>query len=139
MPDDRRGKKIPFGPARVSYHAVTRYLQRIRGVTITETFADHCNEAHAHCDAAGVTLEEVRHLIWTKGVAMAIEQGFRQIGTSEFIVIVSIDGTVVTICEPHSKPQLRKLKIRSSREQVNEAHRLNRRKRATYCHQNQED
>ncbi|MBN8934054.1 MAG: hypothetical protein J0G97_20140, partial [Rhizobium pusense] len=54
-------------PERVSFHAVARYVQRILHIDVSEEFETEKARAHAHAAAAGMSIDEVRALIWTKG------------------------------------------------------------------------
>ena len=104
-------------PPPVTFHAVTRYVQRVLNITVPGGFADPMEEAEAHCAAAGLTVDQVRHLIWTPGMMAAVKAGFRNIWTKDFRAFVSDEGAVVTIKPPRSKEFARhRLKILSERE-----------------------
>jgi hypothetical protein len=111
----------------VSYHAVTRYLQRIVGVAVDGHFSASREEAAAHCDAAGLTLEQVRSLIWTPDVAAGARAGFQSLRTPEFHAQLSVTGVVMTITELKPRPVLGKIKILSDPERKRHDARLHRR------------
>ncbi|WP_159953171.1 hypothetical protein [Rhizobium sp. 18065] len=112
----------------VSFHAVTRFVQRILGVTVEGDFVSNKVQAQHHCDAAGLTIEKVRLMIWTPAVEMAARSGFPSVGTSMFRATFNGDGVVVTIREP-SRKEHRKLKLMSDTEMKARAHRKYRRVR----------
>lgn len=89
----------------VTYHAVTRYVQRILGVgEITAGCKSPEGTAVEHCKAVGMTLEDVRRAILIPKVTFAIENRFSGIDTKKFTALISpIDATVVSIVPP---PQL---------------------------------
>ncbi len=119
------------GLENVSYHAVTRYLQRIAGVMAKGVYIDPCAEAIAHCRAAGLTLEQVRSLIWIPEVASAAKAGFLSLRTREFTVFLSDTGIVTTITEPKRKarPVPGKIKLLTEPERKRHNARLNRRRK----------
>jgi hypothetical protein len=106
-----------FTPERVTYHAVTRYVQRVLFVAAEGTFEDRQEEAAAHCAAAGTSIEEVRAVIWTPFVCQAIKLGLRNIWTRQFGIRVSDNFSVITVIEPRLRPHQR-LRVMSE----NEAH-----------------
>lgn len=115
----------------VSYHAVTRYLQRIVRVVVRGAYIDPCAEAIAHCHAAGLTLEQVRSLIWIPEVASAAKAGFLSVRTREFTVFLSDGGIVTTITEPKRKarPVPGKIKLLTEPERKRHDARLHRRRK----------
>lgn len=117
------------GLVKVSYHAVTRYLQRIVGVVVDGPFAASLEEATAHCDAAGLTLEQVRSLIWTPDVAAAARAGFQSLRTLEFHARLSDTGVVMTITELKPRPVLGRIKILTEPERKRHDARLQRRRK----------
>lgn len=121
-------KKRQLSPQCVTYHAIVRYCQRVLDVHVDAEVDDSCAEAAAHCRAAGLTVDQVRHLIWCPAVVMAAERSLPNVGTRQFRAKLDPDGTVITILEPFRKPT-QKLKILTDREVVSEAARLRRRRR----------
>lgn len=121
--------KIPHGPDRITYHAITRYTQRVLGVRTEETYVDRSNEAAAHCHAAGLTIEQVRALIWTPSVAHASANGITQVQTPEFTATLSDSGTVVTVFHPIPKKRPR-MKLMSKHERRTQQHKFHRRNRS---------
>lgn len=98
--------------ARVSYHAVTRYVQRVlRQAPIANDDAGTRACAIAHCDAAGTTIGAVRRAILTPPVATEVR-------TAAFVAEISHKntdghGVVTTI---FLKPRQRASKILDRRE-----------------------
>lgn len=87
----------------VSYHAVTRYVQRVLGicVPVDEAEAGTLTCANLHCAAAGTTLDAVRRTILDRNVIAAIRSGLSELRTNSFRAIIS-NAVVVTI-EPSRK------------------------------------
>ena len=116
MPDDISPRTMPHGPERVTFHAVKRYVQRVLKIEIAETFIDASNEATAYAQAAGLTIEQVRALIWTSGVAFASRHGCTTVRTSDFIATLApATGAVVTLVSIEGRCR-KKMKQRSKRE-----------------------
>ena len=100
----------------ISYHAVTRYVQRVLHVTVDGRWPNERSCARAHCDAAGTTIEKVRLTIWTPGIALAVKMGFRSVGGRDFeACIQQPQGVIATIKPPRDRTQHR-LVIRTDRE-----------------------
>lgn len=120
----------PTGPEiRVSYHAVTRYVQRILHVTVRGDFPDEKNRARAHCREAGTTIKAVRQMIWTPGIALAVEMGVSQVSNGLFGVIIDPGtGVIATVIEPRCRQACRtdRLKMLSEREFRQKSRRHNR-------------
>ena len=92
----------------VSHHAVVRYCQRILGVWINDKFASEAESAEAHATAAGLTTDQVRHVIWCPAVVIAARLGAVGIVTDHFWAALNADGLVVTIAQiskRRSKPE----------------------------------
>lgn len=115
---------------RVSYHAVTRWVQRIAKVTV-ET-PDHWEPKHvarAHAEAIGLTIGEVKAAILSPGVLLAIAAGLPQVATRQFRAAISQPtGIVTTITEPYPHAR-RRFVVRSDRELRKAAQRAARRAR----------
>lgn len=121
-------KRRELSPQCVTYHAIVRYCQRVLDVHLDDRSDDVRLEALAHCSAAGLTVEQVRHLIWCPAVIVAARLSLPNVGTRQFRAKLDPDGTVITILEPLRK-LTHKLKILSEREAAFEAARQQRRRR----------
>ncbi|MCA1490114.1 hypothetical protein I6F11_04170 [Ensifer sp. NBAIM29] len=119
----------------MSYHAVTRYVQRILGVTVAGNWQTEKERAQAHAEEVCSTIDELRALIWTPGVEWAVSRGFPNVCNGQFLAAVSQPaGVITTICEPYHREQhrmrvLSDRELRSKRTQLQR--RLNRRPAAT--------
>jgi len=117
---------------RVTYHAVTRYIQRILGVVVsTPAGASHKAIALAHCDAVSKTMDDIKTIILCPAVITACLAGMTTVSTRSFRVIVTpATGVVVTVAEPHGRrvPR-RKLQLKSRREHHKITNELNRRQK----------
>lgn len=120
----------------VTFHAVTRYVQRVLNVTLdaaviamVETGVRPWDRqravAEAHCEAAGLTLEQVRALIMCPAVAIASKMRASQVSTADFQAKLC-NGVVTTIVEPHVRHGTR-MKQRGRTEGRSEAHKYLRR------------
>lgn len=118
-----------FNPAQVTYHAVTRYVQRVMGISV-ECEGEGRESAEAHAAAAGLNVDEVKARILTPAVAAAIEIGALRatVGASTFLIR---DGAVVTVTERKLPvpPPSRRLRVLSAKEERNAFQRYNRRQR----------
>lgn len=126
--------KPPIAPPehkfRVTYHAVTRYVQRIVGVAIdTPEGSTPRHIATAHCDAINMSIDDVKAIILCPAVIAACLTGMTTVTTRSFRVVVTpLTGVVVTISEPRkNRVKRKKLKIRSRREQKKDQKELIRR------------
>nr|DAH75506.1 MAG TPA: hypothetical protein [Caudoviricetes sp.] len=88
---------------KVSAHAVERYCQRVLGVKVhfygpelERSLRSNEFRALRHCEAAGLTYNQVVDLILRPNVVMACRGGFRQMRTADFIAVFG-NGCVVTI------------------------------------------
>jgi len=94
---------------RITYHAVTRYVQRIIGAPpVAGPFADAMEEAEAHCDAVGKSVEDVRRMILVPVVVAAIVAGAHTARTAAFTAILGFSKpgdrkTVVTVYHPQDQ------------------------------------
>lgn len=108
-------------PERVSFHAVTRYVQRVLDVHVTapDSLTDDMSWysetlARLHCKAAGLTIEQVRSLILTPMVSYACSRGLTVAYHDDFVAKVR-EGVVVTIV-PRKKPEtFRKASVRGQK------------------------
>ncbi|MBD9539947.1 hypothetical protein IB276_10840 [Ensifer sp. ENS04] len=106
----------PLNSTRVSYHAVTRYVQRVLGVIVDGAWETEKERAQAHADEVCSTIESIRELIWSPAVAWAVGQGFPNIGNGQFHAAVSQPaGVITTICEPYRR-ETHRLRVLSDRE-----------------------
>jgi hypothetical protein len=103
MADDPTPDRSFDDLSRVSFHAVTRYVQRISKVEIPiEGAVPPKLEAHLHCRAIRRTIRSIRAEILTPGVAIAIRAGFPEVGTRLCRVLVEQPaGVITTIAEPY--------------------------------------
>lgn len=87
---------------RVTYHAVTRYVQRVIGITVPlNERLPEAERAHIHCRCAKTTVDDVRRAILIPTVAIAIENKFAAIDTRHFTAVIDPDQQiVVTILDP---------------------------------------
>lgn len=99
---------------KVSFHAVTRYVQRVLDVDVPWAKPPLSPEeiAEAHCLTAQTTIEAVRALIWTPAVQLAAATGISLVQTRVFGARLSKDGVVTTVTPPPPKPR-RRLQDRS--------------------------
>lgn len=72
---------------RVSYHAVTRCVQRIMGVTLPVA-ANPRVTADRHCAAIGLSIDDVRAAILSPAVVLAIRWGAHQVRCPEFTILL---------------------------------------------------
>ena len=100
---------ITASSERVSFHAVTRYVQRVLDVhvaapdTLTHDMSWYSETlARLHCKAAGLTVEQVRALILTPMVSYACRQRLTVAYHDDFVAKVR-EGVVVTVV-PRKKP-----------------------------------
>lgn len=96
------------GLYRVSYHAVTRYVQRILEIEveidpkqIKPGKLQSVRIADAHCKAAGTDVRSVQRTILTPGVIFAIGFNVPLVSTHNFTCQIA-NGVVVTI---HRRPR----------------------------------
>lgn len=115
-------------PVRVSYHAVTRYVQRIIGLSVIGSWPTEKAAAEAHAAAAGMSIDGVRALIWTRGVEMSVRCGFTRVANQHFLAQISQpSGVVTTICAPHAREHSARMKVYSERELKQRHKRMTRR------------
>ena len=100
----------------VTNHAVTRYVQRILHKTIDGPFDSNRDEARAHCHAVGMTIRDVRKIIWTPGVAVASKMRLPSVDNGKFQALMDpLSGVVRTILPARQKSHGR-LKLLTERE-----------------------
>lgn len=122
----------------VSFHAVTRYVQQILGVVCDEDPSAQA-DAENHCAAAGLTVSQVRWLILTPGVRLAIGWGIPQVKTGGMTVYIAQPRGIVTTVSLSLPPPQRRLIILSDRETRRMAHAYSRRQRHRPTVENRED
>lgn len=117
LPHDDDSPAVLAAPElRVSYHAVTRYVQRILKITVSGDFPDEKTRARHHCRAAGVSIRDVRKMIWTPGIALASSMRLPNASNGTFSVAIDpIKGVILTVMEPWAR-DLSRLKLLSERE-----------------------
>ena len=110
---------------RVTYHAVTRYVQRILGVTVPmEKGTTEIIRAAVHCKRAKTTIDDVRRIILIPTVAVAIENKFAAIDTKNFTAVFDPEQQiVVTILEPQTYKQ-RQGRRKSTSRSEKQCHRI---------------
>ena len=117
---------------RVTHHAITRYVQRVRGIVVPGDEAAVGAEALAeqHCAAAATTPDQIRAEILCPEVRLALKLGATGVRTSTFFAALNpTNRVVVTITVPdRSSPEFR-LRNYSRKEGRREAHPRLRRRR----------
>lgn len=102
----------------VSYHAVTRYCQRVLDVTVDWTVPplSPAEIAEAHALIARTTVEAVRAAVLTPAVAAAVKLGLPFCRTDLFEAKM-VEGCVTTIYElrPFRRAKMKKLTLREAR------------------------
>lgn len=113
---------------KVSFHAVTRYVQRVLDVHVPWAVPPLSPEeiAEAHCLSAETTIEAVRALIWIPAVQLASATGISMVQTRSFGARLSRQGVVATITPPPPRKPRRKLQERSKREERRIINKMNR-------------
>ncbi|GLQ09227.1 hypothetical protein GCM10007913_11590 [Devosia yakushimensis] len=95
----------------ISYHAVTRYVQRVLGVIVPGDEAVMGAKALAadHCAAIDTTIDAVRAKILTPVVAAAIADGCTCIRTATYEIEVSQPEKVATTIHPRARQRAIKI------------------------------
>ena len=117
----------------VSLHAVTRYCQRVLGVTVpwAEPPLTATEIAAAHCAAANTDIETVRQAILRPAVALAISAGGTRARLDGFEVLIK-RGVVSTVISVGSKYRPRRVKNLTRREIRHHSHQHARKKRRKF-------
>lgn len=117
LPHEEDSPAVVAAPElRVSYHAVTRYVQRILKVTVPGEFSDEKTRARFHCRAAGTSISDVRKMIWTPGIALASHMRVPNACNGQFSVAIDpVKGVILTVMEPRARA-VGRLKLLSERE-----------------------
>lgn len=120
------------GLHRVSYNAVTRYVQRILNIEveidptkIKPGKLQAVRIADAHCKAAGTDVRAVQRTILTPGVIVAMAFNVRSVSTHNFMCAIA-EGVVVTIDRrPHrpNKMPMKSMTRAEARRESAKAHR----------------
>lgn len=125
--------ETPIAPAeiRVSYHAITRYVQRILRVRAKAPTGCTAKEmADLHCEAAATTVEAVKAAILCPAVVLACRAGITMVTTPAFqAVMTPTSSAIVTINAPRSGKR-KKIKVRSKREQKQDIKEITRRRQS---------
>jgi hypothetical protein len=93
-----------FDPFKVTFHAVSRYAERILGVEL-ETYAVGREKAEAYAAAAGLSVGEIQALIYTPAAAAAIAMGAEEF-TIGNATLRACDGRIITVM-PRILPKTR--------------------------------
>ncbi|CAN7307193.1 hypothetical protein LJR231_001586 [Phyllobacterium sp. LjRoot231] len=104
---------------RVTFHAVTRYIQRIMGVVVkTPEGMSFKLVAQAHCDAVSMSMDDIKAIILCPAVIAACMVGMTGVSTRDFrVAITPLTGVVVTVAEPkRNRFKRRKLLVKTRRE-----------------------
>jgi hypothetical protein len=114
---------------RVTFHAVTRYVQRVLRVkTKTPYGCSSKNVAELHCAAAATTIEKVKAAILCPAVILASRQGITMVTTARFqAVMTPTSSAIVTINGPRKPNAGKRLKVRTKREQQKDLKEITRR------------
>lgn len=115
--------------SRLSHHAVTRYVQRVLGVTVTvdPDLEGSAMEALAHCEAASTTPAAIEKTVVTPAVVAAIELGATKIKQPYGVLVIGQHGVIVTILiRSKNRPRNKTL---TRREAHRAAQTINRRRR----------
>lgn len=112
--DERR----PVDETCISYHVVTRYIQRIVGIDVDDAgpYADERKRAFAHTAAAGTTIDAVRRKIWSPGLAKAVELGFQRVTCGDLVFRIVQPERVIATVHPKKERLKRRFKIMSRNE-----------------------
>ena len=116
---------------RVSYHAVSRYCERILGIVLAPVEGGPRDCAEAHARAAGMSIDDVRAPIWTPGIRFAIGFGVSTVSNRNFAVAISQpSGVITTVLPPfaHHEHRLRVLTEREFRRKARCTERCNKRR-----------
>jgi hypothetical protein len=109
----------------VTAHAVVRFCQRVLDVPEIDCDGNPTMEMHAHCNAAGLRVDQVKAMILTDKVRALIGSGKQLIAEPLFVVLVQ-NSRVISILQPRQK---RPMKQRTKRQIHADMARLNRRAR----------
>lgn len=123
--------------ARVTFHAVTRYVQRILDVELTIDPKDMPKNPHKHARfiavrhaaAVGLTVDAIRELIMVPAVAAASLTGMSLVYAGKFKAMINPEnGAIVTICDrkPKSSRKVRAPAKGESRRRDRRLHRAER-------------
>lgn len=125
----------------VSLHACTRYVQRVLGVEVmvpADELPAHSSQRGAfiaarHCEAVGLSLDQIRQLVMTPAVALAAAMKMTEVSTREFRARLAPNGVVTTVLEPMGKPTkpIRMLSDREAKAKAKKHHRQMKRRPAT--------
>lgn len=127
LPDPSGDGTSTLTDARVSYHAVTRYVQRILHISLLDDWPDEKTCARDHAFAAGMSIADVRELIWSPGIALAVQMRLPSVSNGVFHALISPDTGVITTISPARKRDRSKLKLLSERELIRKGRKNSRR------------
>ena len=114
----------------VTFHAVTRYVQRVLHVIVDQAAPplSPAEIADAHCCAAGTTIETVSTAILTPAVRAALALGVPFINTPDFNVVLR-EGRVITVRHPKRLIDHMQMRDRSESRRISHQHQRRRRRR----------
>lgn len=116
-------------PPIVTWHAVTRYVQRVLGIVV-EWAAPPLRPseiAEAHCLTAGASIDDIRRRILTPTVAAAIKLGLPFINAGDFSAVLR-DGRVITVKPPCRSIMNLQIRSRSESKRISRQHARRRRR-----------
>jgi hypothetical protein len=119
-----------FDGDKVSFHAVTRYVQRILGVSLPPIEPVVAwQDAERHAAATGLTVIEIKRRLYTPAAAAAIELGFREacVGNVHMMFRSGVITTVVRRVLPKPPTNIRPMTRGEARRGIEQ---LNRRQEA---------
>lgn len=118
----------PVDKTCISYHAVTRYVQRVEDVDIDDAgpYKDERARAAAHAAAVGKSIDQIRDILWTPGLAKAVEIGFRRVHCGALIFRIVQPERIVATLHLKKERQKRRFKLLSRTEVRDRAKRTER-------------
>ncbi len=124
-----RGATMVDPGEHITFHAVTRYVQRVLRVTVdwAKPPFNAGEIAEAHCLSAGTTIDDIRAAILIPAVRLAITHQVPFVRTATFEAKLR-EGVVTTIYERrrHERP---KLKQRTRKEERRDARKFTRKRK----------
>lgn len=111
--------KVPECAKRVSYHAVTRYVQRLLDVELPEPKGGYSSPfacALAHCEASGYSILDIQRAIYTPAMALAVSFGVSYCGNGRFFVKIDpVNMMIVSVRLGYIRSH-RRMRLLSERE-----------------------
>lgn len=108
----------PVDKTCISYHAVTRYVQRVEDVDVDDVgpYKDEKARALAHACAVGKSVDQIRDILWTPGLAKAVELGFQRVHCGALIFRIVQPERIVATLHLKKERQKRRFKLLSRAE-----------------------